>query len=70
VPFHQVIAMNYNPRVQALLIHWSLGSIHVTGPKTETFFEQFCGHKVASLQADGKDIMRVTMAVREGRSEE
>src|ERR1700747_1529644 len=41
VPCHQVIAMNYNPRAQTLLIHWSLGSILLTGSKAEAFFERF-----------------------------
>jgi hypothetical protein len=66
IPFHQVIATNYNPRAETLLIHWSLGSILVTGPKSEAFLERFCEHKVALVKADGKDIMRVTMALREG----
>lgn len=35
VPFHQVIATNYNSRAETLLIHWSLGSILVTGAKAE-----------------------------------
>jgi hypothetical protein len=70
VPFHQVIAMNYNPRAQTLLIHWSLGSILVTGTKTEAFFEQFCEHKIVLVKADGKDIMRVAMALRESGGEE
>jgi hypothetical protein len=70
VPFHQVIAMNYNPRAQALLIQWSLGSILVTGPKAEAFFEPFCEHKVALVKADGKDIIRVTMALRAAGAEE
>ena len=70
VPFHQVIAMNYSPTREVLLIHWSLGSILVTGPKADAFFERFCEHKVALVKADGKDILRVTMALREGRGEE
>jgi hypothetical protein len=70
VPFHQVIAMNYNPRAQTLLIHCSLGSILVTGPKAEAFFEYFCEHKVVLVKADGKDIMRVTLALREDRGED
>lgn len=70
VPFHQVIAMNYDPRSETLLIHWSLGSIFLTGPKAEAFFERFCEHKIALVKADGKDIVCVTMAVREGRGEE
>jgi hypothetical protein len=40
------------------------------GPKAETFFERFCEHKVALVKADGKDIMRVALALREGRGEE
>jgi len=51
------------------LIHRSLGSILVTGPKADAFFEQFCEHKVTLVKVDGKDIMRVTMALRE-RTEE
>jgi hypothetical protein len=70
VPFHQVIAMNYSPPAQRLLIHWSLGSILVLGPKTEAFFERFCEHMVALVKADGKDIMRVTLALREDRGED
>jgi hypothetical protein len=70
VPFHQVVAMNYNPRAQTLLIHWSLGSILVTGSKADAFFEQFCEHKVALVKADGKDIVRLRMALREGSGEE
>jgi hypothetical protein len=62
--------MNYNPRAQALLIHWSLGSILVTGPKAEVFFERFCEHKIAVVNSDGKDIVRVSTALREGRGEE
>jgi hypothetical protein len=57
--------MNYNPATQTLLIDWSLGSILVTGPKAEAFFERFCEHKVGLVKADGKDVMRVTMALRE-----
>ena len=63
-------SMNYNPRAQTLLIHWSLGSILVTGPKAEAFFECFCEHKVAFVKAHGKDIMRVTLTLREGKEEE
>jgi hypothetical protein len=69
-PFHQVIAMNYNPPTQTLLIHWSLGSLLVTGPKAEVFFEQFCEHKVALVKADGKDILCVSLAHQQGKSEE
>ena len=70
VPFPQVIAMNYNPRAQALLIHWSLGSILVTRPKAELFFERFCEHKVALVNSDGKDIIRISIALRERMGEE
>jgi hypothetical protein len=47
-----------------------LGSILVTGPRAEPFFERFCEQRVALVKADGKDIMRVTMALREGKGEE
>jgi hypothetical protein len=70
VPFHQVIAMNYSPGAETLLIHWSLGSILVTGPKAGTFLERFCEHKVALVKADAKDVVRVAMALREGRADE
>jgi hypothetical protein len=70
VLFHQVIAMNYNRRSQTLLIHCSLRSILVTGPKVEAFSECFSEHKVALVKADGKDITRVTVALREDRGED
>jgi hypothetical protein len=47
----------------------SLGSILVTGPKADAFFEQFCEHKVALVKADGKDIVRLRMALREDRGD-
>jgi len=53
VPFHQVLAANYNPEVQTLLIYWSLGSILIAGPKAEAVFEQFSEHKIALVKADG-----------------
>jgi len=61
---------NYNPAQETLLIHWSLGSILITGPKAEAFFEQFSEHKIALLKADGKDILRVTMSLRQGNEQE
>jgi hypothetical protein len=70
VPFHQVLATNYNPAQETLLIHWSLGSILITGPKAEAFFEQFSEHKITLLKADGKDILRVTMSLRQGKKQE
>jgi len=56
----------FNPlanRPHLQLIHWSLGSILVTGPKAEVFFECFCEHKVALVKSDAKDIMRVTNGI-------
>jgi len=41
------LTMNYNPSTQTLLLYWSLGSILVTGPKAEAFFERFSEHRVA-----------------------
>jgi hypothetical protein len=46
VPFHQVVAMNYNPKVDTLLLYWGLGSILVTGPKAEMFLERFSEHRI------------------------
>jgi hypothetical protein len=69
VPFHQVVATNYNPEAKTLLIYWSLGSILVTGPKAEAFFERFSEHRVAVLRADGKDIIRLTMSLRQEKEE-
>jgi hypothetical protein len=65
-----VVATNYNPEVQTLLIYWSLGSVLITGPKAEAFFERFSEHKIALVKADGKDIIGVTMTLRECRGEE
>jgi hypothetical protein len=62
VQYHQVIAMNYSQRAQTLLIHSGLGSILVTGPKAEAFFERFCEHKIGLVKADGKETLRVSLA--------
>jgi len=56
------LATNYNPSTQTLLLYWSLGSILVTGPKAEAFFERFSEHRVALVMVDGKDILRVVIA--------
>lgn len=66
IPFHQVIAANYNPRTQTLLIHCGVGSIFVMGPKTDALLERFCEHKVALVKADGRDILRVSLTFPEG----
>jgi hypothetical protein len=63
--FNQIVATNYNPKLQTLLLYWGLGSILVTGPKAEMFSERFCEHKVALVKVDGKDITSVCMAIRE-----
>jgi hypothetical protein len=60
-----VVATNYNPEVQTLLLYWSLGSILVTGPNAEAFFERFSEGRIALVRADGKDIVRVTMSLRQ-----
>jgi hypothetical protein len=70
VPFHQIVATNYNPELQTVLLCWSLGSILVTGPKAEAFFERFSEHKVSLVKADGKDILRVAMKLRHEVGEE
>ena len=62
------LAMNYNPSTQTLLLYWSLGSILVTGPKAEAFFERFSEHRVALVMVDGKDILRVVMSLRQGKA--
>jgi hypothetical protein len=70
VPFHQVIALNYSPGAQTLLIHCSVGSILLTGPQAEALLERFCEHKVALVKADGIDILRVSLVHQQGKSEE
>lgn len=60
-----IVATNYNPEVQTLLLYWSLGSILVTGPNAEAFFERFSEGRIALVRADGKDIVRVTMSLRQ-----
>jgi len=62
------LAMNYNPSTQTLLLYWSLGSILVTGPKAEAFFERFSEHRVALVMVDGKDILRVVISLRQGKA--
>ena len=62
--------MHYHPREQTLLVECSPGTIVVIGPKAEDFCERFCSHKVASIKAYGKDILRVSLAHQQGKSEE
>jgi hypothetical protein len=57
----ELIAGGNADHTQTLLIHSGLGSILVSGPKAETFFERFC-EKVAMVEADGRDILRVGVA--------
>jgi hypothetical protein len=45
-------------------------SLLVTGPKAEAFFERFSEHKIALVKADGKDIRRVSMSLRQEKGEE
>jgi hypothetical protein len=47
IPFYQVIAMNYRPRAQNAFDSFCLGSILVSGSKTEAFLSGFCEHKIA-----------------------
>jgi hypothetical protein len=63
IPFQQVTATHYNPEHQSLLIDWPLGTIIVTGPKTWDFYEEFCSHRATLIEADGKDILGVTIAL-------
>jgi hypothetical protein len=64
IPFFQVAFMHYHPDEETLLIECSPGTIVVTGPKAWEFCERFCSHRVASLKADGTDILTITMALR------
>jgi hypothetical protein len=63
VPFHQILATNYNPKHQSLLIQFALGTIVVTGPKAWNFYDRFCSHRATLLKADGKDIVAVSIAL-------
>jgi hypothetical protein len=54
-PFQQVLALDYNPSNQTLLIIYSgLGSTLITGPKAWDFYERFCAHMVALVKVDDK----------------
>ena len=66
IPFFQVAFLHFHPQEQALLIECSPGTILVTGPKASEFLERFCSHRAASVKADGKDILAVTMESRGG----
>jgi hypothetical protein len=66
IPFFQIAFMHYHPTEHALLMECAPGVIFVTGPKAGEFLERFCSHRVASVKADGKDILAVTMESRGG----
>ena len=63
IPFQQVTGTHYNPEHQSLLIDWPLGTIVVTGPKAWDFYGRFCSHRARLIEADGKDILGVTIAL-------
>jgi len=63
IPFRQVTSTHYNPEHQSLLIDWPLGTVVVTGPKAWDFYNRFCSHQATLIEADGKDIVGITMAL-------
>jgi len=64
IPYFQIAFMHYHPEEQTLLIECSPGSIVVRGPKAWDFCDRFCSHKVSLLKADDRDILAVTMVLR------
>jgi hypothetical protein len=65
IPFSQVLGTHYDPEQQRLLIECSIGSVVVIGPKAWDFYDAFCSQRTTMLEADGKDILNVTMVLRD-----
>ena len=68
IPFQQVTSVHYNPEHQSLLIDWPGGTVVVTGPKVWDFYDRFCSHRATLIEADGKNILGVTIALKRGAS--
>jgi hypothetical protein len=60
-PFFSFLAGSYDEDEKQLLLHFSLGTLVITGPKVSEFVNAFSSHRATLLKADGKDIVSVTM---------
>ena len=58
-PFFAVVAAEYSPEQERLLIYFPLGTVTVLGPKVSEFYDDFCNHRATNLKADESEIVSV-----------
>jgi hypothetical protein len=67
--WHALIFGTYVPEHESLFLQYSTGTIIITGPKAEEFWEDFAQRKATSVKADGVDILSVTMSLRQRKED-
>ena len=68
--WHALIFGAYVPEHESLFLQYGTGTIIITGPKAEEFWEDFAQRKATSVKVDGVDILSVTMSLRKGKEED
>jgi tetratricopeptide (TPR) repeat protein len=59
-PFFSFLGGSDMPEEESVSLHFTTGTVLITGPKAGEFCSAFCNHKATLLKADGKDILSVT----------
>jgi hypothetical protein len=67
--WHALIFGAYVPEHESLFLQYGTGTIIITGPKAEEFWEDFTQRKATSVKADGVDIPSVTMSLRQRKED-
>ena len=67
--WHALIFGAYVPEHESLFLQYGTGTIIITGPKAEEFWEDFAQRKTTSVKADGVDILSVTMSLRQRKED-
>ena len=67
--WHALIFGAYVPEHESLFLQYGTGTIIITGPKAEEFWEDFTQRKATSVKADGVDILSVTMSLRQRKED-
>ena len=67
--WHALIFGAYIPEQENLFLQYGTGTIIITGPKAEEFWEEFTQRKASSIKADGVDILSVTMSLRQRKED-
>jgi hypothetical protein len=67
--WHALIFGVYVTEHESLFLQYGTGTIIITGPKAEEFWEDFAQRKATSVKTDGVDILSVTMSLRQRKED-